>query len=412
MVIGSMTMYQVLWFFMIYSILGWGAEVAYHALTMGKVINRGFLNGPMCPIYGFGMLSILMVFNSISEEPGGNNAFALFLGGAALATSIELFGGWMLDKLFHLRWWDYTDEPFNLHGYICLKFSVIWGLGTVFIYRIVHPTIAALTVSLLPAAVGWVLLAISYGGFVIDLCVTVATVRGLNRDLAELDELRKKLRVVSDSMSEQIGVNTIRTANAIEETRLQASLAGAELKEKAQEFSDELKEYKAMPPAERTAYAALKKQELREYAEKKAEEIGDRAAFKAGEMQGYLDSVRMEQEARTEELQQARVRQYERDQEELDRQFAGLEKRRREQEARYEELRLRYEAARSRIYRHSVFGTARLLKAFPRAVHREHNELLQELRRKLADREAAGSTADEAYVNGTPGGEKDKRPVN
>ena len=344
--IGGMSLYQMLWFFIIYSVVGWCVEVAYHALTLGKVINRGFLNGPVCPIYGFGMLAILMVFNTISGMPYGNHALSLFFGGMALTTSIELFGGWALDRLFHLRWWDYSNEPFNFHGYICLRFSVFWGLGTVFMYRIVHPTVAALTVSLLPVLIGSIVLAILYAGFGVDLCVSVATVRGLNRDLAELDELRKKLRIVSDSMSEYIGRNTIRTAEAMEEGRAQASLAGAQLKENAELFRTEAE---------------------------------DRALLKAGEVRGYLDAVRYEQAARTEELQQERIRQYEADNARIDRQCE-------EMEARRQKLQARYEQVRAGLYKNPWFGAVRLVKAFPGAVHREHNELLKEFRAKLEEK--------------------------
>ena len=336
--IGGMSIYQIFWFFIVYSVLGWCVEVAYHALTLGKVINRGFLNGPVCPIYGFGMLAILMVFNTISGTPYGNHALALFFGGMALTTSIELFGGWALDRLFHLRWWDYSNEPFNFHGYICLRFSVFWGLGTVFMYRIVHPTVAALTVSLLPVFIGSIVLVILYTGFGVDLCVSVATVRGLNRDLAELDELKKKLRVVSDSMSEYIGQNTIRTAKA-----------GIQLKENAEHLRTE---------------------------------VEDRALLKAGEVEGYMGAVLSGQAARAEELQQERIRQHEADNAEIDRQFKELERKR-------EELRARYEAVRAGLYKHPWFGAARLVRAFPGAVHREHNELLKEFRKRLDNREKA-----------------------
>ena len=71
------------------------------------------------------MLAVLIVFNSIEADMTSHYGFALFLGGMLLTTSIELIAGWALDKLFHARWWDYSNEPFNFHGYICLKFSLI-----------------------------------------------------------------------------------------------------------------------------------------------------------------------------------------------------------------------------------------------------------------------------------------------
>ena len=128
--------YKFLWYFMVYSFLGWCVEIVFCAVTTGKVVNRGFLNGPLCPIYGFGMVAILGFFDHLMlvlGAEGKSNAFMLFLGGVFITTAIELFGGWALDKLFHIRWWDYSDKPFNFHGYICPEFSFFWGIGTVFV---------------------------------------------------------------------------------------------------------------------------------------------------------------------------------------------------------------------------------------------------------------------------------------
>ena len=295
MLIGNMTLYQILWFFIAYSVLGWGVEVAYHALTLGKVVNRGFLNGPVCPIYGFGMLAILSVFNTISADMHTRNGLMLFLGGMVLTTSIEFFGGWALDKLFHMRWWDYSEEPFNIRGYVCLKFSVIWGLGTVFMYRIVHPTVAALSVSLFPERIGWILLGVMSLVYLVDLVVTVLTVQNLNRNLEDLEKLRKQLRIVSDTLSEQIGTCTIATANRVEHAQVQGALAKAELRDQLEESIEE------------------KRQEA-------------------------------------------------------------------------EQLRARYEEVRAKLYADPIFGPARLMLAFPTAVHRKHNELLSEFRARLQER--------------------------
>ena len=127
---------QALCLFFVYSFLGWGVEVAFHAVSLGKLVNRGFLNGPVCPIYGFGMLGILTLL-----APLENNLFWLFLGGMAVTTTIELVGGWALYKLFHTRWWDYSDLPMNLGGYICAQFSLYWGIGTLLMIKLVHPTV-------------------------------------------------------------------------------------------------------------------------------------------------------------------------------------------------------------------------------------------------------------------------------
>ena len=102
-------MYPLLWLFFIYAFLGWCTEVSYAALKSGRFVNRGFLNGPVCPVYGFGMVIVLWVL-----EPLRGNLLLLFLGSVALTSLLEWLTGFALERLFHQRWWDYSQEPFNL----------------------------------------------------------------------------------------------------------------------------------------------------------------------------------------------------------------------------------------------------------------------------------------------------------
>ena len=112
----SFDFYYVALLFFIYSFLGWCVEVAFVAIVARKVENRGFLNGPVCPIYGCGMLGVLAALT-----PYRDNFILLFIGGFIICTAVELFGGWVLDKIFHMRWWDYTKNKFNIGGYVCLR---------------------------------------------------------------------------------------------------------------------------------------------------------------------------------------------------------------------------------------------------------------------------------------------------
>ena len=169
-----MTFYDLLWYFTIYSFLGWCSEVIFATVTTGKFVNRGFLNGPVCPIYGFGMSLVLLVLLPFSD-----NIPLLFIGGALLTSAIELVGGWALKKIFHTTWWDYSDQPFNLGGYICLKFSILWGLCVVVVIRIVHTAIASF-VHWIPFMLGAILVGIFIALFITDTIVTVLTIRKLN----------------------------------------------------------------------------------------------------------------------------------------------------------------------------------------------------------------------------------------
>ena len=100
--------YRILWYFAVYAVLGWCVEVIYCTVKIGKAVNRGFLNGPVCPVYGFGMLAICKAVDLLPMESMGEIRFVpLFLAGMVLASLVELIAGWSLFHLFHTRWWDY-----------------------------------------------------------------------------------------------------------------------------------------------------------------------------------------------------------------------------------------------------------------------------------------------------------------
>ncbi len=228
----DLNFYAIFSYFVIYSFVGWVVEVIYQALKKGKIINRGFLNGPVCPIYGFGMVAVLLFFDYIDigslQEASGVFLFAI---GVLFSTAIELFGGWTLDKLFHTKWWDYSKEKYNLHGYICLKFSIIWGIGVVFIMHVIHPLVQKFSVNLIPSKIGWWILAILYIIYFIDLVVTVTEIIGLNKQIKQLEETKASLRVVSDAISTRVGESAIRTSQRIEESQIQSELAREKVKD-------------------------------------------------------------------------------------------------------------------------------------------------------------------------------------
>lgn len=168
-------MYQFLWIFFVYAFLGWCTEVSYAALRTGKFVNRGFLNGPVCPIYGCGVVVVL-----VGLTPLKGNFVLLFLGSVVLTSVLELATGFVLEKLFRQRWWDYSDKPFNLGGYICLEFSIMWGFACLFVVDILHPSIEFF-IRLIPHTLGWVLLGLFSSAMAVDLAATVRTIAKLNR---------------------------------------------------------------------------------------------------------------------------------------------------------------------------------------------------------------------------------------
>ena len=219
----GMTYFQICLYFLIYSFGGWVVEVIFHAVALGKVINRGFLNGPVCPVYGFGVLSVFALLNTIQGSGRQMRDGRIFVFGIVLA-------GWLLDVCFHARWWDYSDKPFNFHGYICLEFSLIWGLAIVMVVKVFQKYVEA-HASHTPATWEWIVIAVLYAVYLTDFIVTVAVIQGLNKKLTRLDKVRSDLRIVSDKLSDTLATTTIGTAQKVGEGKVQATLAAAELRD-------------------------------------------------------------------------------------------------------------------------------------------------------------------------------------
>ena len=239
--IAGMTYYQICSYFIIYAFLGWCLEVVYQAVKRGKIINRGFLCGPVCPVYGFGVLAVFALTKSNILEKVGFSQSALtegndfksilmvYAAGVLLATVVELVAGWLLDVLFHARWWDYSKEPFNFRGYICLRFSLIWGAAILLVVRVLQPALEKKPASPLPQKYGWIILAVLYAILLVDLIVTVSIVAGLNKKLSELDKLQQELKKPSNALSQKLGGDTIKVTQDVQKVKEQADTAQQEL---------------------------------------------------------------------------------------------------------------------------------------------------------------------------------------
>ena len=222
------SLYYVLAYFLIYSCLGWCVEVVYAAATTGELVNRGFLNGPVCPIYGFGMVIVLFALTPLQHS-----VLLLYIGGVILPSALELVGGWALYKLYRTRWWDYSDRPFNIGGYICLEFSLLWGVGTLVMMRAIHPAIAGM-VELVPPLVGLVLMCVLYAVYAADVVATAIAASGLANTLDTMEQLADSIHAVSDAMTQLLGTTTLTADQKLDEGRLQFKLAAAEARDAAE----------------------------------------------------------------------------------------------------------------------------------------------------------------------------------
>ena len=196
--------------FFVYGFLGWCTEVAFAAFKSGRFVNRGFLNGPICPIYGFGLIGVVLLL-----APLKGNLWLLFVGSCVITTLIELVTGFLLEKLFHAKWWDYSGMPLNIGGYVCLLFSLIWGVACMAIVLWVHPPIYGL-VHRLPKLLTNILDGIFLAMLAVDLAATVATIRKLSRRLARITLLADEIHTLSDELGENIAERALAAKQKIE----------------------------------------------------------------------------------------------------------------------------------------------------------------------------------------------------
>ena len=254
--------YQALWIFIIYAFLGWCSEVAFAAVNKGKFENRGFLNGPVCPIYGVGMLIVVLCLWNLRDRP-----LLLFLGSALLTTALEFVTGFVLERFFHDKWWDYSDMPFNIKGYVCLKFTILWGLAASFIIGAIHRFIYML-IEKTPFVLGVILLAVFSAAFIADFTVTLTALVKLPKKLKAMAEAERALRAVSDKIGENISDTTIAAKEKgealAEENKPRLEELKAEYEKKKKELSAMLERnfvqrriFKAFPNLKNGRYKAI-----------------------------------------------------------------------------------------------------------------------------------------------------------
>ena len=229
------------WFLwlMIYSVIGWVYESTICSIGQRKLINRGFLNGPYCPIYGTGAVLVLLVLGRIQ------NPVLLFFAGAVLTCSVEYLTSWLMEKLFHARWWDYSKRKFNIGGRVCLIGAIVFGAFSVVLILVLHPWVKSLTDRLTDTALTWIC-AILLVGIVSDLIVTVKGLLGTHAVFAEYAVLlQQKRRELSEKLrlGAEEGRERIRELSAEERMKLrEAAELGAEEREKIRRTTEEERE--------------------------------------------------------------------------------------------------------------------------------------------------------------------------
>ena len=186
-----------LWF-IIYSFIGWVYETVLCSICQKTFVNRGFLNGPLCPIYGSGALIVILLLGDLQ-----NQIVPLFLSGFVLTTVLEYLTSYCMEKLFHAKWWDYSSRRFNVNGRVCLLGSTVFGIMTVIIVKWVHPKIAALTGQISINAQYWWSAALA-AVVLLDLFFTVKHSLTMHGRLREIQNAMNEYKEQSRARVEQL----------------------------------------------------------------------------------------------------------------------------------------------------------------------------------------------------------------
>lgn len=352
--------YQWLLFFYFYCFAGWIFESTYVSLKVRRPVNRGFLRLPLLPLYGTG--AVMMLFVSL---PIQDNLVLVYFSGVAAATVLEYVTGWAMERLFKVRYWDYSNQRFNVNGYICLSSSIAWGFLTLLLTEVLHKPVERLVLGISTGTAMGLACAVSVM-FAADTVESFRAALDLGRALemvtrmkGDLEELQLQLALLKgqlrDQTSERVQIAQEETAMRVAE--LKASVA-ARMNGMRGTAPLRALEATAAVIAEVKAEAALRLEELRNGTGQKLglEELRSGAAQKLG----------------LEELKEAAA---ERQQAILDKLDAL--------KGKTDELRARHDQLRKRISPFRRFYLRGILRGNPTAVSRRYREALEDLQREI-----------------------------
>lgn len=194
------TLSDITWLFFLYSFAGWCVEVCYAALRRRRFVNRGFVNSPFCPIYGFGSALFAVFLPELTSRP-----FFLFLGGMLLATVLEYSTGMLMEKIFRKKLWDYSDIKYNLGGYVCVRYALLWGALALLTMLVTNPLLCGLF-RMIPGpvtlAVQWTASAL----LLLDFITTAMAVLNMKIAAKRLSQLSAEMRRTSKLLENKLTV--------------------------------------------------------------------------------------------------------------------------------------------------------------------------------------------------------------
>ena len=188
--------YEVVMWFLTYSMMGWLVESIYMSFCNNKITNRGFAKGPFCPIYGFGALTVSFIL-----RPYSDNSILLFFLGSFLATTLEFLTALVMKRIFGEIWWDYHEKPFNYRGIICLESSIAWGFYTLFLFMFLQNIVAAF-VAMIPVRAGRAIGNLILIGYIMDFSATIYRQKKENLQESMDEEQIQQIKQAKDKMKD------------------------------------------------------------------------------------------------------------------------------------------------------------------------------------------------------------------
>ena len=185
-------------YFTAYSFIGWFIETTYCSIPARKFVYRGFLMGPVCPIYGFGALSVLLILSPFSDQP-----LLVFFLGLIITSVLEYLVSVLLEKLFKKSWWDYSTKKFNINGRISLLTSLAWGALSVVLVYAIHPALPRLFEMIPPVYVNIASIVLPIV-FSADLVLSVLDTIHFNRDMLKVTEITALVEKKREELKELV----------------------------------------------------------------------------------------------------------------------------------------------------------------------------------------------------------------
>ncbi len=234
--------------FFVFSAIGWAIECTYRSLGEKKIINSGFLYGPMCPIYGTGCLVFELILVPLSQ-PIEKRLIPVLLLGMVLADIVEYATSYIMEKLFNARWWDYSNNFLNLHGRICFKHTCYWAIFA-FVYVYLIAPIYQYVLSFIPQNVRTIAVFVILAVLTVDLALTV-------KAAADINKLMKKLKAFRATVSEKADLIKDTAENKYEELLSSTDKLTELRQELSRQYSDILSGFKELTTKNKAANRLL-----------------------------------------------------------------------------------------------------------------------------------------------------------